>query len=521
MLVLIFGWLAANLLTLTGYPPATCDEAFYMRSALRFTRALASGQWWPRARALFYLPHGRLYWLALGGAADLLGETLFAGRLVSLLGWALLVAATYLVGGAYADRRAGLWAALLVATAPIAFYTGRLARPDIVAAAASVALVGLLPAMRRQRRGWLFLLFGLGGMLTLDLHLNLLHIVWPVFLILGLTFLSRRRFAALLWLAAGALLGAAVIVVLHVGTSLGPAVSLLLNDPAGFASSYVGGGGGSLPGMLISSAVSFSRFWWGSYAWFARVLSLLPAVLFVSGLVSALVGRDEPLRLLAVVVVLSSLTFAVINAEYQVVGYAMMWLPFYAVLGVAVVFRLAERLGRARWLVPAGLSVMLALNVLGDAYLVWKTPPGSYEAAAARLTAGVEPGSRVLANSTWWHALHGDYTFLDETLVAPENSSLWWNSVPGDGEGSAAGGPGLMAPNELPPDQAAAWVRDVLSRLQPDVVLDDGRIGCQSSATALSEAFTANVGAQCSARDGVSAGEYGAYTRYTCGWPAE
>jgi hypothetical protein len=118
---------------------------------------------------LFYVGAARLVQLALGDP----NASLVA---ISLLGGALAVLLTYLVGRQLFGRGAGIAAALLLATAPPFWLYSGVAYPYTLLASGSVALAGLAVAYWRGRWPhpfWLGLSFGLAGGFRTDLLLFL------------------------------------------------------------------------------------------------------------------------------------------------------------------------------------------------------------------------------------------------------------------------------------------------------------------------------------------------------------
>jgi 4-amino-4-deoxy-L-arabinose transferase-like glycosyltransferase len=523
LIVGLIAWFGLNLWTLERYPPVTCDETIYMRTAERYERALSGGESWPQGTGVvFWLPHGRAYWLALNGAFALLGETLYAARLVSLVGWGGAVAATYVLGRQAVSRRAGLWSAGLVGLAWVALHTGHRARPDMLAAAVGTVTFGLVILARQRDKGWLYLVLGLAATLQLDFHFNLVHFTWPIALLITICLVRERAFGKLGWFVLGLVVGGLFVVWLHLGGASGPILGEMFGNPVGFIAGYVARGqegGRDIGAALLNGFASFGRFWWRYYGRLAPVLSILQAVLFIGGLVFALLVRDRSLRTLLLLVVLSSLTFAVVNAGYQLIGYAMLWLPLYTVLGVAAVYGLAERLRGApegkRRATNALLGVMALLYLAGDAYLIATHPAGLYRDAAARLLEDIEPGSRVLTGSLWWHAMRDEVVFIDENLLWPTRSSVWLTAVPDEDPPEMSLVSSIVRPHEARP-LVKARLED---ELQPDYVIDDGVTGCQSTISPVSRVLTLYLEEHCTRLDEVTLKLYGSQTIYACEWP--
>ena len=489
-------WAAFNLSSLSRYPSATCDEAFYARSALRYTEALLAGERWPQSGTGFYLPHGRIYWALLGGALTLLGQTMFTGRLVSLAGLAGVMAATYLVGRRYASPRVGLWSAALIGVTWIGLHTGHRARPDMLAVAASIGTVGLAHVLRERGQAWLFGALGLALTLQLDIHPLTMHIGIPLAVMVAIGLIRDRAWASSAWFVLGLAVGGVVLLQLHLGPQAVPMLKRFLLSPLEVAQSQglmaLSGANSSVLDVLLASPQRFGNFWWHCYAWLTPVFSLPQAVLFVLGLVGALIKPDRNLFSLAMLVIFSS-----------------------------ALFDLAEKLRSLpivrRW--PEALLTGLWLTyVAGGAYLVFTRPARAYQTGADRLVEHIEPGARVMAHSTWWYALHDKVVFLDETLLTPVNSGLWWNSVPETDDMELADLPVKLA-DEGSPEANARRVEAVLrDDLRPDYVIDDQVMGCLSSPSPLSEPLTAYLEQVCTPVDDITLEVYGRQVVYACDW---
>jgi hypothetical protein len=148
----------------------------------------------------FYVGAARLSQLALGDA----NASLVA---VSLLGGALAVLLTYLVGRQLFGRGVGVAAALILATAPPFWLYGGVAYPYTLLASGSVALAGLAVAYWRGRWPhpfWLGLVCGLAGGFRTDLVVFMV----PLLAVAHLAYWRRtRRFADLVAPFLGGALG--------------------------------------------------------------------------------------------------------------------------------------------------------------------------------------------------------------------------------------------------------------------------------------------------------------------------
>jgi 4-amino-4-deoxy-L-arabinose transferase-like glycosyltransferase len=95
---------------------------------------LATGDWLvPRTPLLqiAYFDKPILYFWLLAGSFSLLGVNEFAARLVSAIGAALMVGATYQLGRVLLTPRAALWSAVLLATTALTTIAGRFVRMDV------------------------------------------------------------------------------------------------------------------------------------------------------------------------------------------------------------------------------------------------------------------------------------------------------------------------------------------------------------------------------------------------------
>jgi 4-amino-4-deoxy-L-arabinose transferase-like glycosyltransferase len=104
------------------------------RCVLVARHMLATGDWLvPRTPLLetTYFDKPVLYFWLLAGSFRLFGVNEFAARLVSAIGAALMVGATYQLGRVLLAPRAAAWSALLLATTALTTIAGRFVRMDI------------------------------------------------------------------------------------------------------------------------------------------------------------------------------------------------------------------------------------------------------------------------------------------------------------------------------------------------------------------------------------------------------
>ena len=496
--------------SLVDYPMPSCDENFYGRSALKFFDAVFSGERWPAANSAFFLFHGRGYWLLLGIAFSLLGPTLFAARIVSLLGLLLFIIATFFVGKLYVNRTVGLWSSLLVSVAWLSMHSGHLARPDVLSSAVGTASVALAKYVTNNHHWRNFLLLGVVLSAQIEIHPLSIHLVLPI-LLMTTVFVFRKR----LWIQM-------LATILGIATALG---FILLGrygaDTVAVVSGFIGGNdllvefvrGDSSANQtnLLDSVGTFLRFWWDSYAWLAPFVSTPQALFFLFGLIFAWVRGSAGLRGLASIVIVSSVSFALTNRTHSWLGYSLLWLPYYTVMWVTAVmgFRV---LSRWIWLNHNLARVVLVLHgfvyLVGDVYLLRgdrEKTEEIYYTEANQILAGIPRGARVLAKQYWWYAMRDKVTFLDENLVAPRGSLAWWIGVPDD----------IAYPRQRV-DLDTQVSEQFDGELRPDFVVVDGVLGCMDVRDENYNAFIGVVQSRCKLNKQIHSNLYRVQHVYQC-----
>ena len=506
------GLLLFHYISLLDYPVPTCDEAFYGRSALKFWDATVAGKRWPAADASFFLFHGRGYWLILGIAFSLLGTTLFAARMVSLVGWIVLVWATFLIGKLYVNRNVGLWSAGLVAVAWLALYSGHLARPDMLAAAVGAVSVAWAKYALDNRRWWHFFILGLLLLAQMEIHPLPVHLGLPILLMVSICSFRKKLWIPIGATVLGVLTAGAIVLLGRYGTEIMVFLRGIFSEDD-LLVEFIRGSPSVGGTSWLDWAGNFLRFWWESYAWLAPFVSIPQALFFLVGLIFAYMSGGERLRALASLVVMSSVSFALtIDYRHMWLGYSLLWVPYYMVMGVAAVARL--RLSSPwNWLNRNVASVVLALHCLlylvGDVYLVSgkgaKTDE-TYYVEANHLLDGIPSGARVLAKQYWWYAMLDKVTFLDEHLIAPQGSLAWWIGVPD----------GIPAPRS--DVDREMQVREQFDRkLRPDFVVLDGVLGCVDVREDNFDAFLGVVQSRCELKQQLNSKLYRPQQVFQCG----
>jgi 4-amino-4-deoxy-L-arabinose transferase-like glycosyltransferase len=131
LMALMAGTAGLSLLNAQRMPFMDPDEG---RCVLIARDMLARGDWLAPHTPLLantYFDKPIFYFWLLAGSFSLLGVTEFAARLVSAIGAALMVGATYQLGRVLLTPRAALWSAVLLATTALTTIAGRFVRMDI------------------------------------------------------------------------------------------------------------------------------------------------------------------------------------------------------------------------------------------------------------------------------------------------------------------------------------------------------------------------------------------------------
>jgi len=509
MLLLVLGgvlWLGINLLTLQTYPTPHCDEAFYARTSLRFVSNLVQPDGWPgQAGAMFHLPYGRVYWFILGLFINIFGDALFAARLVSLLGVLASSLLTYQLALQFnASRQAAVWSAVLVSTCWIALFISHRVRPNSWAAAASMLSLALTASLTTptHRRWYWYALAGMLVFLPLEFHPTGMYVTLAAAMIAVMHWVGRRQWVSVGLLITGGALTLLFILLSRLGMVTGSVIQLAFADPQGFLAAYVSATGRQLNSPLVPLRW-FADFWWRYYIWFAPPFSLIQAVLFIFGIGYAWVKRREQGQYLTLVIVLSSIPFALVNYDFtSPPEYAFMWIPFYVLLAVDAVMSLPPDVPfLARWekLAPGViLAGLLGVYLAGNLYVLYRERHNPYQQVVQQLTEDIPQGDVVLASSWLWFGTYQDLTLVDETLITTEYTIPWWNAVPDPPQlppGEAVA-PNIKAAS-IPDAALSQTATNALAQIQPDFIIDDQRVGCAIEATIPSERITSYAESVC------------------------
>ncbi len=408
----IGAWLTLNIWSLQRYPVPSCDEALYGATAYNL---LTTGS----PRIPFYavlenvnlaIAFGRLFIAGQALFMMLFSPSLFAVRLFGLTGVIALALATYALGSRLYDQRVGLWSALLVSTDWAVFQQGHSGRPDIWLAAGIMFALYLAFGLAEKPAAWRALIAGFAIALLEDIHLNGMHFILAVgvLVVIRLGF-QERRWGMVALYGLGSLVGVAYVLGVH-----------LLPDPAAAIAEYrtiVSSEGRAFwETGLASSLLSLLRWVGENFVTAQGGLAAVPALFYLPGIVMALSRRDDQRRslLLFAFVLISLFSYGVVNV-IKPNYYALLWRPALTLLGTAGVFWLADRWkapehlpGRVQSHLGTGLvALVLGVFVVGDVYLAYKFRSVDYAAYTAGLRDLIPEGSTVLADEPLWYGLKG------------------------------------------------------------------------------------------------------------------
>ncbi len=400
------------------YPAPSCDESGYGASAfalrehgqVNWSPLLPAGD--PAGRDLNMATHGRLYALGLAATFQLFGLSLWSARLFSILGWGLAAVLTYKLGARVFNRTVGVSAALLFATTTKSLLTAHTARPETWTTAAVLLAVWLSLNLVLTARGRLGYAFFIGVLLVVpgDFHGNGFAFTSAISIALAVELgLRQKRWREIVAIGAGLLLALILWVLIHLNATIANLGQLLLYTTLADAGSSLG---------LWERLVSFVE-WLRLAFWVAGgLLSLLELLLALAGLAAA-VRHGAPARNWITAIALGSLGIFALVFSQRFIQYAILWSPFWFVLGAATLHKLVDRLtARKIWnnsresvfalITGAFLSVQLA----GDLWLIYRYRDGEYRQTFHAVAAVIPTETRVVADMTWWWALRDRRTFL-------------------------------------------------------------------------------------------------------------
>ena len=452
------------------YPAPSCDESGYGASAFALSEhsqvdwspLLPAGD--PAGRDLNMATHGRLYALGLAATFQLFGISLWSARLFSLLGWLLAAALTYKLGARVFNRTVGVSAALLFATTTKSLLTAHTARPETWTTVAVLLAVWLslnLVLTARVKLGYAFVI---GVLLVVpgDIHGNGFAFTSAISIALAVELgLRQKRRRELVAICAGLLLALVLWVVLHLNGTIADLGQLLFYTKLADAGSSLG---------LWERLVSFVE-WLRLDFWVAGgPLSLLELLLALAGLAAAM-RRGAAARKWIMAIALGSLGIFALVFSQRFIQYAILWSPFWFVLGAAALHEFAGRLAaRGIWIHSRRsvfaliIGALLSMQLGGDLWLIYRFRDGEYRQTFEAVAAAIPAGTRVVADMTWWWTLRDRRTFLADEYFFLINES-----------------PSPALSSFLTPNEAAISNIDMLALMQhltPEYIVLDRATGC-------------------------------------------
>ncbi len=415
VIVAAASWLTTNLLTLTAYPPITCDEVSYSSPAAQF---LLNGKWGTQTDAgrdglsENAVALGRLYLGSIALSFWLLGRSAFAARLVTVVAWALGIWGVFLLGRRFYTPAVGWLSAALMAASWVPLLQGHVARPDMTLASAVVWVTLLLwfslEAPSVLKLGSL----GLAAGLLLEIHLNGIHFIAAASLIFG-AYALRQRWPWRWWAAFGLGMAAAGLIWLTLHAWAAPSTSLTGQHSAVRGALNVA--------AQLQSLAGLPQFIVEYYLWGGGP-GLFTALIVLPGLGVALWRRTRADKLVLAFVALSLLVFGLLRYS-KPAYYTIIWMPLLVVLASRGLGVLAETLpplpllptaSRRLWVISGGV---LAVYLAGSAYLLIKFSDHSFDRITAQLQNSIEPGAVVFGNPRAWFALP-QRTIIDDLQLA-------------------------------------------------------------------------------------------------------
>ncbi len=342
--------------------------------------------------------------LVLAGMYRLLGFSLFAGRLASvLIGLVAVWGTFYLLRTWVTPGVAGLATVLFIVESQV-FIAARTVRPEIYLLCASVWMLALLARGIIHGRLWLCFAAGLVGGIGCYTHPNMAIVIVPtlplIFWHLGL---RRRAWAVLASYGVGG-----VIAVL-------PFLAWVAYAHARWGVSFTAQLGTwymQAPGVA-GEALAREYFRWWNYL---RLPYRGPWVLVVIASIVAGLYRRHPIHVWGLAQVLAHVVLFTLLIRRPSVAYLVVlspWLAAFVALWVSQLWRAAAA-ADATWLrrrglqaVAAGsLALTIAVHMAGNVYLLYLYRRADYDGVCRRIAAHIEPGSRVCGNLVFWTGLH-------------------------------------------------------------------------------------------------------------------
>jgi hypothetical protein len=298
--------------------------------------------------------------------------------------------------------------------------------------------------------------------------MNALHFILPISLITLLHIKNKGAWSQGLSFLAGLVLGAIWVLISHNIFLL--QIQTSSSTPTNFLKTYIGF---KIDDLFFVMASSIITFWQKYYLGFIPWLSIPQAMMFLMGLLFAPFTSNNKLKTLWTITILSTLSFGIINQGYQLPGYALLWLPLYILIGVASLEEILIRVNKTGInFLPYILSILVITNILSGLYLIRQDYVKTYYRTARQILEQIPDGKKIMGHEIWWFAANDRLQFLDEAILLPARTDMWWYSFPEYTEIQA----NLFRQNPLPDEELL--IKTQWEALAPDFFLDDSLIGC-------------------------------------------
>ncbi|MEK9162451.1 MAG: glycosyltransferase family 39 protein [Chloroflexota bacterium] len=411
-----------NLIFLQSYPPPLCDEATYASNAEAVIKQgnfgltiWTAGEPFGRDQNMVHM--GRL--AALGEALlfKIVGMSWWAGRFYSLIAWLISTILIYQIGKRHYNVTVGAAASLLFAASFKSFLSGHLGRPDAWANTSLLfAIFILLELITKQKSFRFAILAGVIGIVPFDYHGNGL---WFLIAFCGVVFIEygliKREWRNVFGYALGVIIGATIWILAH-----------FLPSPAQSWYQLTAGhnvlGGVSSASGIIRNLELFAIWLRESFWTIGGPLGLMDAVFAITGIIAALRNRTQINRVMAIIAVISLLTFA-FGMGQKFGMYAYLWMPIFYLMGAAAirdwvqVVRIPVIHMQNKMVWAAIIGGVIALNISGSLWFAYRFKDSDYVGMSERIQHSLPKGARVLADPTWWWSLSADYKYLNDEYV--------------------------------------------------------------------------------------------------------
>lgn len=409
--VIVLALIIFHFVSLLNVPPPNNDEGWNANRAMAFVET---------GRAFGSLDAGAFvkydgYWTYfpwLGTAIHavfvaLLGPTLWAMRLSSLLFGAALLLVVFQIGRVLGDWRSGFLSALILCLSLPFIYSAHLARHDVIVAFFGFAGIALYLTERSEKFGVRAVLSGLVVGLSVDVHLNSLIFIPVLMSLLLFDYRLRILKAPRFWAVILGLLGGAVFfAIMH----------LIPYPGTWFAVFHLGNGDSRNPPVFSTDP----SLWFDSFRTLFELLRLMligSGVPLVVALAFSLFKKSPALQIrLVIIFLVLFLSFGALIQNREL-HYAILISPAAdLIVGTFLVYYLSQN--RHRTPLLFGVGAMVSVLVLASAVFdlaVMARSTDEYPSITAHIKSVIPPTSSVIGAQTYWFAIPNQsyYSFGD------------------------------------------------------------------------------------------------------------